>query len=321
MHRICCITGGVLLGVSLVAHAGDDWQPLRKAAQAGRQQPLNGTYLHQMSGALETFQVYRGVVDNQLTERRESLDGLPREILRQGNDVTYFAPDARALTAARYSAVRLFPAVLPDNVDGLAASYTVKRLGSDRVARHDCDWYLLKPNDGLRYNQRFCLDSVTGMPLKAVMLLPRSNEVAEQYTFTDVELTAPKDRSVYKSHYKLSYTQRGGAQSPAPSTVPPVVTSVDVTGLPPGFKLLRAVERTMPSGDKARHLMYTDGLVMLSLFVEPQSGDPRPDRANVVQGALSIASHSVDNMQLTLVGDLPEQSLASLLRSIKVSLK
>jgi len=308
MHRISCITGGVLLGVAL-------------AAQAGRQQPLSGTYLNQMSGALETFQIYRGIVDNQLTERRESLDGLPREILRQGNDITYFAPDARALTAARVSAMRLFPTVLPDNVDNLAASYTLKRLGSDRVARHDCDWYQLKPNDGLRYNQRFCLDSSTGMPLKAVMLLPRSNEVAEQYTFTEVELVAPKDRSAFKPHYKLSYTQRGGAQAPAGTVTPPVASPVDVSGLPTGFKLLRSMERTMPSGDKARHLMYTDGLVMLSLFVEPQSGDVRPDRATVVQGALSMDSHNVDHLQLTLVGDLPEQSLISVLRSLKVSMK
>jgi sigma-E factor negative regulatory protein RseB len=46
----------------------------------------------------------------------------------------------------------------------------------------------------------------------------------------------------------------------------------EVSGMPPGFKLLRAVQRSLPGQAErtVRHMVFSDGLVMLSLFIEPQ---------------------------------------------------
>src|SRR5437879_471096 len=140
------VAGSLLLGVALAAHAAeDDWQLLRRVGVASHQQPLVGTYFHQTQGTMETFQLVRGGTGPGVTELYQALDGPPREIMRHGNDVTIYAADKAALLAAKFSAMRLFPVVLPEDVSNIQQSYQLKRLDSDRVAQRDCVWLQLKP--------------------------------------------------------------------------------------------------------------------------------------------------------------------------------
>ena len=64
------------------AMAADDWVLLEKAAQAAKQQALVGAYFHQIGSTSESFRLYRAVLGGVLRERRESLDGAPRDIVR-----------------------------------------------------------------------------------------------------------------------------------------------------------------------------------------------------------------------------------------------
>lgn len=316
--RLKHLTAIVCIALPMLAHAaGDDWQTLKKSAQASRSQVLTGTYLHQMSGVVETFSIVRGTGPEGVIELRQSLDGTPREIVRNGNELTGYGPDKKALMAAKISAMRLFPALLPDDMTGVAESYVLKRLSSDRVAQRECDWLELKAKDKARYGMRLCLDRASLLPLKIMTLTP-AQEPVEQYMFTELDLVAPKDRSQFKPHYQLSFPIRN-----AGSSVPPTGNSmegVEVNGLPSGFRLIRAVQRSLPGQSErpVRHLVYTDGLVMLSLFIEPQAAEPRPERVNTLYGAVSMATASQGGMQLTLVGDLPEASMLTLLKSIRI---
>lgn len=321
MHLFrCAITTTFFLLISGVAGAAaSDWEMLRKAAQAGQRLPLSGVYLHQIGrGEQETFQIYRTEQGGQVLERRESLDGLPREIIRMGSELTSYAPDKTALLAARASATRLFPAVLPENVGMLSASYVLDVQGKDRYAGIDCRWHRLRGVDKLRYSQSFCIDPVSGLPLKMVVATP-SGSVVEQYTFTSVDLKAPRNKAVFKPRYSLSYTQHSEVQPAAalPATAPP--PRIEVKGLSSGFRLLKAAERTLPGQKQpTHHLIYGDGLVMLSLFVEPKNKSQQP-RAASVQGTLSMASMPYGNYWLTMVGDMPGASLAGLLKATKVT--
>lgn len=301
--------------------ASGDWDVLRKAAQSGQRQSLSGVYLHQIGrGEQETFQIYRTNQGGQILERRESLDGLPREVVRIGNELTSYAPDKTSLLAARASATRLFPAVLPENVNLLAVSYAIEKSRQDRVAGADCYWYRLKALDKMRYNQSFCLEKISNLPLKMVVSTPEG-AIVEQFTFTSIDLKAPRSKDVFKHRYALSYTQHAAVQPTAalpPAAQPP---RIEVSGLPNGFRLLKAVERALPGQKQPmHHLIYGDGLVMLSLFVEPKSKSQK-SRVTMVQGTLSMASVPYGNYWLTMVGDMPGQSLASLLKSTKVTIR
>ncbi|HJU49859.1 MAG TPA: MucB/RseB C-terminal domain-containing protein [Pseudogulbenkiania sp.] len=315
--RLKHLTAIVCIALPALAHAADDWQTLKKSAQASRNQVLTGTYLHQMSGVVETFHIVRGTGLEGVIELRQSLDGTPREIVRNGNELTGYGPDKKALLAAKVSAMRLFPALLPDDMAGVAESYVLKRLSSDRVAQRECDWFELKAKDKARYGMRLCLDHVSLLPLKIMTLTP-AQEPVEQYMFTELDLAAPKDRNQFKPHYPLSLPIRN-AGSAVPSSGAGM-EGVEVSGLPSGFRLIRAVQRSLPGQAEhpVRHLVYTDGLVMLSLFIEPQAAEPRAERVSMLYGAVAMATANQGGVQLTLVGDLPEASMMSLLKSIRV---
>ncbi|AXT46204.1 MULTISPECIES: MucB/RseB C-terminal domain-containing protein [Chromobacterium] len=317
--RVIPLISLMVVAAAPAAHAEDDWQLLRNVAAAGRQQALNGTYLHQMNGTLETFHIVREGQGDAMREKRTSLDGPSREIVRKGNELACFAPDKKALNAAKISAMRLFPALLPEDMSEINQSYSLKHVGSDRVAQRDCNLLELRPKDRQRYSLRMCVEPLTSLPLKMVTLSPKG-EAVEQFTFTDIDLTGPKDKRAYRPKFAQKFLLRSGGAS-----MPPAGAQVDndVSGLPNGFHLLRSVQRSLPgqAGKSVRHMVYSDGLVMLSLFVETQPEGARLERSSNLHGAINMATGPQGSYQLTAVGDMPEPAMMGLLKGLKVSLK
>jgi sigma-E factor negative regulatory protein RseB len=314
------VLGVALAVISLQVMASDeDWHVLRRAAEAGRQQPLSGTYLHQMNGVLETFRIVRANGAAGVLERRVALDGLPREIVRNGESLTCFAPDKKSLVAAKVSAMRLFPALVSDDFADISHSYTLQRQGSDRVAKRDCNWLELKPRDPQRYTERICADQTTAVPLKMMTLTPH-HEVVEQYTFTEVEFTSPHDSSQLKPQFRLSSQLRSASVPVSAHQVLP--GHAEVSGLPSGFRLVRSLQRSLQpgtNGKPVRHMVFSDGLVMLSLFVEPLPPDPPAARSLNLHGAINMATAIQGDQLLTVVGDMPGPALASLVHSIHLA--
>lgn len=305
----------VMLALPLAAVADDDWALLEKAAQAAANQPLTATYLHQLGSELETFRVQRMQDGAVVRERRESLDGMPREIIRVGNELTCYAPDAKSLNAAKLSAIKLFPAVLPEDTDNLSQGYTVVRGGSDRVAQRDCQWLALKPKDGAaRYTQRFCIEPQTALPLKMVTSTAKG-EVVEQFAFTELQLGAPKDKAVLKPRYKQSLVlgKVGGVQAG-------MQPMHDIKGLPSGFRMVRFVNRALPGHEKAvQHYVFSDGFAKVSLFVETASGEGVSQTSATAPNGIGVASRQSGEQLLTVVGDLPEAGLQAILKSVRLS--
>jgi sigma-E factor negative regulatory protein RseB len=88
--------------------------------------------------------------------------------------------------------MRLFPAILPDDIGNIAQSYTLKqRQGPGGTA--GLQLADLKPRDSKRYACA-CVEPVSNLPLK-VITQNAAGDAVEQFTFTEVELQGPKDKS------------------------------------------------------------------------------------------------------------------------------
>ncbi|MCP9758573.1 transcriptional regulator [Aquitalea sp. S1-19] len=309
-----CVFFGMLLAPLVQAGPDDDWALLGKAAQVARQQTLSGSYLHQIGSASETFRIQRSVSKGKVRERRVSLDGLPREIIRHGDVLITSAPDEHSLLAAKISSAKLFPAILPDNVAMLADGYALSRLGSDRVASRECQWWQLKSLEaGQRYTQRVCLDKASQLPLKWVTL-DAQQDVVELFSFIDLDDRAPRAKVSVQPVYPLS-----AASSASAVKAEEGVESLEIKGIPPGFRLLRSVMRKMPGNDGAppvQHRVYSDGLAVFSLFVEyAKDAKPAP---HLTHGPISVATDNEGEYRLTLVGDLPDAGLQAIARHLRL---
>lgn len=285
---------------------------LKQMSAAARDQSFSGIYTYQ---AGQTVDTYRIVHDGRATgplERRESLDGPPWEVLRDRQSLTVYAPDRVNLPVAQAGAFQTFPALLGDNLSNVVTHYTLEKLGPDRVAGHDCVWWLLLPRQPGRYPRRFCVNSASGMTLKSATL-SESRAVLDQYSFTQFAAGPIDDATALQPRYA-----GGAVWSSALAADGAKGQGVGVPALPPGFVLMRDITRRMQQdGATVRHLMYGDGVASVSLFIEPARNASRA-ASSTPGGAIKLCSQVLGDMQVTVVGDLPDNTVQSIARSVRL---
>jgi len=79
--------------------------------------------------------------------------------------------------------------------------------------------------------------------------------------------------------------------------------------LPPGFTL--ADQRYFGRSDQRifEHLLYSDGLAAVSVYVESESGDAEPAAGLSRMGTTNAFSRSTEGVVITVIGDVPEATV------------
>jgi sigma-E factor negative regulatory protein RseB len=123
-------------------------------------------------------------------------------------------------------------------------------------------------------------------------------------------------------------------QGPAHDSASPALSAYRASQLPPGFRLTVAGSQTLGGASApASHLVYSDGLATVSVFVEVQqsrasaaapSGDPStgPPPEPPMQGLARVGSGFafstvVQGHQVTAVGEVPAQTVEFIAHSVK----
>ena len=109
---------GVLLGVAVAlagaAHAQDGAAWLQKIYQASQKLSYTGTFVYQHGGQSEASRITRVVEGTSARERLEALDGVPREVVRTGDDVVCYFPASQMVKIDKQPGGRSLPAMLPE---------------------------------------------------------------------------------------------------------------------------------------------------------------------------------------------------------------
>jgi sigma-E factor negative regulatory protein RseB len=90
--------------------------------------------------------------------------------------------------------------------------------------------------------------------------------------------------------------------------------------LPPGFRMTARSAQLLPgSANPVDHLVFTDGLASVSVFVESQQ--PQTDQPPVAQsaafGSSSAFSTVVDGHKITAVGEVPPATVQFIATQVK----
>ena len=88
--------------------------------------------------------------------------------------------------------------------------------------------------------------------------------------------------------------------------------------MPAGFTISeRAKQMMMTSKIPVEHMVYSDGLAMVSIFVEkvPQEPDAKPGPAQF--GGVNAYAKLVNGYQITAVGEVPESTVKLMADSVK----
>ena len=283
---------------------------LQKIASAAHRLNYSGTFVYQRGAYMETSSIVHMTDESGEHEKLEVLDGPPREIIRNNDDVICFTPESKGVMVERRRSHKNFPALLPLQLSAIAESYTVKLGGVERVAGYDCQNVILEPRDSYRYGYRYCGESSSGLLLKAAMLNEK-NEVVNQFSFTSTRIGGAIDPAQLKPKY-AKY------QHILPQAIPPMVESGwQVKSLPAGFKKIMEQKRTFP-GKKASasHLVFSDELVAVSVFIEPLAGMGKSASGLSSQGAINVYTRPVADYQVTVLGEVPAMTVMQIANSV-----
>jgi sigma-E factor negative regulatory protein RseB len=278
----------------------------------------DGTFSHWHGGHVEMLRIIHRVQDGTVSERLASLDGSGREFVRTGSSLSCYLPDKRTVVVEQrppQESLVGFPAFN----DQTASFYDIREVGRTRLNRRNTHIIAVSPRDEYRYGYRLWIDDSTAMPLKT-QLCDAKGHVIEQIVFASLTLSSHIPDSAFKPEVSTVGFQWLRNEGPPPASAAPGL-AWNAMRLPPGFKMTGRSAQTLPgSADPVDHLVFTDGLASVSVFVEPQRGvrsgeSPPAEAANV--GSSSAFSTVIDGHKITAVGEVPPDTVRFIATQLK----
>ncbi|HZV62308.1 MAG TPA: MucB/RseB C-terminal domain-containing protein [Methylophilaceae bacterium] len=297
------------------AYAEDPWALLEGAAEAARELSYRGIFVYQSGNNSRSVEITHMNYGQGEYARSVVLDGSPREVLSQGSDVVIYSPRNEKVVITKRRAQNLFPALLPPEVDVLKASYEARLGGQERVGGREGQVIFLDSRDQYRYGYKFWTDREYGLILKS-MTFNENNEPIEQITFTQLTLMDTQNMDWFQPHVDPAKHYVMEEENVA-------VSQADISGmrmgqLPAGFKKIDQVRR-MVTGKQTpvTHLIYSDGLACVSLFIEPVSKKRQPKLGGHMLGSTHFYTHVSDGYQVVAVGEVPAATVAHMANAVK----
>lgn len=303
---------------------------LQRMSDADQDQNYQGTFILRKSDKLSTMRVTHGRDDDGVWESLEALNGEPRKVVRRNNKVISVFP-TRELVTIRLNAKKqpLHPQ-LPENIDQLELFYSISQLPDDRIANHQTLVVDLIPNDKLRYGYRYWVDKNTGMLLRCD-LVAEDDTVVEQMMFTSLDYLVqvpPRPFDLKKfEHFEQQLLGESEVENNHNAPSQWVINT-----LPKGFMLTQSTMRysqtmlaeraeSQGSDDQKNsqpdllHLVYSDGLASVSVFIEKDQGTEQHLEGAATMGAVNAFGNSVDDYFVTVVGEVPEKTVRAMAQS------
>ena len=276
----------------------------RKGAQSG----FSGKYILYAGSNSESFNIHHAWINKKNYTSKIATSGSERQVLYKNREIVFYAKNQQGATAAGLDGLRTFPFVLPRNPERiLAATYSIQKKGSQRIAKRVCDEMVLQPRTPNRFTQVLCLDQKTGLALKQVIFLQESQPLETQ-VFSEL---------VYRKLGISSFNSVRGLKRWTKRTERNLVArelkNTQLAGLPEGFSIV-AVKNNHKD---ARHFVLTDGLIQVSLFLEPNNKREAPiSKAYYIDGALAFAIEQNNQYRISAIGFMPPSGLKELVLSV-----
>ena len=298
-----------------VASAADDataW--LERMSQAVHQLNYVGTFVYMQEGQMETMRLVHSVTEQGEHERLISLSGPNREVIREHGQVTCYLPENETLVADHPDIPPGFPLNLPTHWEQLRSVYEFKVLAQSRVAGQTAQHIAIVPRDKLRYGQNYWIATDSALLLRTDVV-DEQGEVMEQLEFTSLQVMeqiAPEMLQPDSGSQALEITP--GIAAEAKMSQP---LHWHVASLPAGFELeLQRQHAIGGDGVAVEHLIYSDGLTSVSIFIEPRRVRDVQTGGSSRRGSGPACSRLLPHQRVTVLGEVPLATVVQIAESI-----
>jgi len=277
----------------------NDW--LNRMAAAVQQTSYEGTVIRIRDGKAEALKVVHTVTDGVIREKVVAQEGDGLEIIRNGNEVHCILPDRKSVLVEEWNDQSTVFSTLPSSEVRFGSEYDVAVVREERVAGRRAILVAIRPHDDYRFGHRIWLELETAFPLQT-QLIGVDGVPVEQIKFADISLNQPIDLALLAPSVDTESFR--WFNQPSRHENRSIETAWQAAALPRGFRAVATHGEKLPGSDEiTTHIVYSDGLASVSVFVAPgDSGD--------AAGALSVGrsnsfSTVIDGHRITAVGEVP----------------
>jgi len=310
----------VSISISTAAFAGDsqqarDW--LERMTAAMSQMSYQGTFVYVRDGVVETMRITHVTDETGVRERMYSVSGPHREVIRDRKGVRCVLQDAASVVEDQVVASSYFPELPLSIIDGDTSGYRLETGGEARIAGHTARRVTISPEDSFRYGYDFWLEEQTGLLLKWE-LFDTNHKPLAKLMFTDfamgssvnldeLESDAHAEDFVEMKTFGLQNTVVTGS---SPRWQP--------AKLPPGFQLASHSHKAGADG-VYEHMVYSDGLAAVSVYVEQQGIETEVKPGISQLGTNNAYTRKQGTLQITVIGEVPAITVKTIANEMALS--
>jgi sigma-E factor negative regulatory protein RseB len=313
-RRLCQSFLWVLALIALDVSAQDVRTWLDRMNRAVEELNYEGTFVHVIGRNADMLHIVHRNEDGRIGERISSLNGIGPEIVRQRDGVQCILPDRRVVLLEQTRKASPLVSALPSYSEELEANYQFTSYQKGRVADRATQVIGIKPRDKYRYGYVLWLDQESAMPLKS-QVRDENGEVVEQILFTQFEIFDEIPESAVASTidtegFRWIRPPQAGAQ-------PAADVLWRASQLPVGFTLSVAT-RTPIAGSQypVEHLVYSDGLATVSVFIEDPNTKAEVEEGYFRLGSTNAYSLTLRGRKVTAIGGVPRETVQSIASSL-----
>jgi len=301
------------------AGAADDAAELiRQVAPATKTLNYEGTFIYAHDSQIDAMRIVHKAEDGAEYERLLSLTGQAREVIRDGARITCTFADDRAVVVEKRRPQDFIGLPLSEPIEKIGQYYAFEMLADDRIAERATKVVLIRPKAPDRYSYQLWIDKATNLLLKS-SVLNTAGTVLEQVMFIAVSIGQPIDDASLQSELDgAGFTWHADEEAPNAATAEEAM-QLDIGWVPAGFSLKNThtqhfASKRMP----VRHAVYSDGLAMVSVFIEALTADAPPLQGYSSMGAVNAFSRMDHQYQITVVGEVPQTTVRRIAASVAI---
>jgi sigma-E factor negative regulatory protein RseB len=278
-------------------------QWLERMATAMSQMSYQGTFVYVRDDEVETMRITHVTDDTGVRERLYSVNGPQREVIRDSNGVRCVLEDSSAVVEDQVVASSYFPELPLSIIDGDSSGYRLETGKKSRIAGYLARRIRIIPEDQFRYGYDVWLEVNTGLLLKWV-LFDNSHIPIAKLMFTDFAMGSAVNLAELESDTKPEDFVEMKTFSLQKTVVTQTSPRWQPSRLPPGFNLA-SYSHQKDEGGVYEHMVYSDGLAAVSVYVEENA-----DGTGVKPGISRLGTNNAytrreGNLQITVIGEVP----------------
>ena len=297
--------GQLFCTVAAMAERVEPNEWLSRMGTAVQTTSYEGTVIRIQDGKAEALKVVHTVSDGVIREKVVAQEGNGIEIIRNGNEVHCILPDRQSVLVEEWDDQSTLFSTLPSSEVRFGSEYDVSIVRKERVAGRQTILVAIRPHDGYRYGHRIWLDTETAFPLQT-QLISEDGTALEQVKFADISLNKTIDASALAPSYSTENFR--WLTQPSRHVSHELETEWASTDMPQGFQTVSSHGEKMPGSDAVvTHIMYSDGLASVSVFIAPRDSAVSEGPSRV--GGSNSYSVVIDGHRVTAVGEVPAMTV------------